>query len=150
MTGMHLTHVPYKGTAQAINDVVAGHVPLIFSDIAPAVQLIKDGRLRPLGISSATRFANLLDVPPIADAGAHFNAACLLDGGRARRTPKPIVDKLHGALKSIASRPRHAAPARPRQYSADLAAPRRAWDLRQAGDRTLGKVVEQAGIAGSE
>src|SRR5437870_20586 len=57
MTGIEMTHIPYKGTAQAINDVVAGHVPIIFSDLAPAMALIRDGRLRPLGISSATRFA---------------------------------------------------------------------------------------------
>src|SRR5262249_60788214 len=76
MTGMQLQHIPYKGTAQAINDVVAGHVPLIFSDIAPAVALIRDGRLRPLGISSAARFAPLADIPPIAEAGvAGFDAA---------------------------------------------------------------------------
>src|SRR6266436_1602451 len=46
MTGIEMTHIPYKGTAQAITDVVAGHVPLIFSDLAPAMALIRDGRLR--------------------------------------------------------------------------------------------------------
>jgi tripartite-type tricarboxylate transporter receptor subunit TctC len=152
MTGMQLTHIPYKGTAQAINDVVAGHVPIIFSDIAPAVQLIRDGRLRPLGISSATRFANLPDIPPIAEAGVPgFDAVAWLMVVAPSGTPKPIVDKLHEALKEIAA-------------SADVQ--RRLLDL---GNIPLtspppdalaayvkseigrwGKVVHQAGIAGSE
>ncbi len=152
MTGMHLTHVPYKGTAQAINDVVAGHVPLIFSDIAPAVQLIKDGRLRPLGISSATRFANLPDVPPIAEAGVPgFNAVAWLMVVAPAGTPKPIVDKLHGALKSIA-----AAPDMQRRLldlgNIPLTSPPPAelgtYVKSEIG--RWGKVVEQAGIAGSE
>jgi tripartite-type tricarboxylate transporter receptor subunit TctC len=152
MTGMQLTHIPYKGTAQAINDVVAGHVPIIFSDIAPAVQLIRDGRLRPLGISSATRFANLPDIPPIAEAGVPgFDAVAWLMVVAPSGTPKPIVGKLHEALKGIAA-------------SADVQ--RRLLDL---GNIPLtspppdalatyvkseigrwGKVVHQAGIAGSE
>src|SRR5262249_11024099 len=46
MTGIDMTHIPYKGTAQAINDLVAGHVPIIFCDLAPAVPLIKGGKVR--------------------------------------------------------------------------------------------------------
>jgi tripartite-type tricarboxylate transporter receptor subunit TctC len=152
MTGIALTHIPYKGTAQAINDVVAGHVPLIFSDIAPAVQLIRDGKLRPLGISSATRFAALPDIPPIAEAGVPgFDAVAWLMLVAPTGTPQPIVAKLHETLKVIATMP-------------DMQ--RRLLDL---GNLPLaspppdalaayvkseigrwGKVVHQAGIAGSE
>ena len=152
MTGMQLTHVPYKGTAQAINDVVAGHVPLIFSDIAPAVQLIKEGRLRPLGISSATRFANLPDVPPIAEAGVPgFNAVAWLMVVAPAGTPKPIVDKLHGTLKSIA-----AAPDVQRRLldlgNIPLTSPPPAELATYVKSEIgrWGKVVDQAGIAGSE
>jgi tripartite-type tricarboxylate transporter receptor subunit TctC len=105
MTGVQMTHIPYKGTAQAINDVVAGHVPIIFSDIAPAVQLIKDGRLRALGISSATRFANLPDIPPIGDTVPGFDAIAWLMIVAPAGTPKPVVGKLHGELKAIVSLP---------------------------------------------
>jgi tripartite-type tricarboxylate transporter receptor subunit TctC len=152
MTGMQLTHVPYKGTAQAINDVVAGHVPLIFSDIAPAVQLIKDGRLRPLGISSATRFANLPDVPPIAEAGVPgFNAVAWLMVVAPAGTPRGIVDKLHGALKSITAAPdvqRRLLDLGNIPLTSPPPAELAAYVKSEIG--RWGKVVEQAGIAGSE
>src|SRR5579872_6771265 len=69
MTGTKMVHIPYKGTAQAIVDVVAGRVPILMSDVAPAAPLIKAGKVRPLGVSSTTRVAVLPDVPPIADNG---------------------------------------------------------------------------------
>jgi tripartite-type tricarboxylate transporter receptor subunit TctC len=95
MTGTRMIHIPYKGTAQAIVDVVAGHVPLMFSDIAPAAALIRDGRLRPLGISSATRFATLPDIPSLAEAGVPgFDGPCWSRPPRPRRR------------SSIRSRPR--------------------------------------------
>ena len=62
MTGIEMTHIPYKGTAQAMTDVVAGHVPIIFSDLAPAIPQLKAGRLRALGISSAVRFAGMPEI----------------------------------------------------------------------------------------
>ena len=102
MTGMKMTHIPYKGTAQAMNDVVAGHVPIIFSDIAPAVALLKDGKVRALGISSATRFAPLPDIPPIAEVGVPgFDAVAWAMLVAPAGTPKPIVDKLHAETKAI-------------------------------------------------
>ena len=52
LTGTALTHVPYKGVAPALNDVVAGHVQVIFTDVAPALGMIQDGRLTALGVTS--------------------------------------------------------------------------------------------------
>ncbi|MFL5090134.1 MAG: Bug family tripartite tricarboxylate transporter substrate binding protein [Xanthobacteraceae bacterium] len=102
MTGMQLTHVPYKGTAQAINDVVAGHVPIIFCDIAPAVGLIREGKLRPLGISSATRFPTLPEIPPLAESGAPgFDAVAWLMVVAPAGTADAIVSRLHAEVKAI-------------------------------------------------
>ena len=67
MTGTQMTHIPYKGTSQAIVDVVAGRVPILMSDVAPAAPLIKAGTVRALGVSSTARVAALPDVPPIAE-----------------------------------------------------------------------------------
>ncbi len=53
MTGIEMTHVPYKGSAPALNDVVAGHVPLVFSDPVPSLPQIRDGKVRALGVSTA-------------------------------------------------------------------------------------------------
>ncbi len=106
MTGMTMTHIPYKGTAEAIIDVVAGHVPVIFSDIAPAVGLLKDGKLRALGISSATRFANLPEVPPLAEAGVPgFDAVAWTMLVAPAKTPNEIVGALYTQTKSVMALP---------------------------------------------
>src|SRR5205085_10228627 len=106
MTGMEMTHIPYKGTAQAINDLVAGHVPIIFCDLAPAVPLIKEGKARALGISSVTRFATIPDVPPIAEAGVPgFDAVAWLMLVAPAGAPPAIVDRVHAEAKTIVAAP---------------------------------------------
>jgi tripartite-type tricarboxylate transporter receptor subunit TctC len=152
MTGTQMTHIPYKGTAQAINDVVAGHVPILMSDVAPAVPLLKAGKVRALGVSSTTRVAALPDVPPIAENGVPgFDAVAWLMLVAPAATPKPIVDKLHDDLKSIV------ATSDTQHQLVELGvipiesppvAQMQAYVKSEIG--RWGKVVEQAGIAGSE
>ena len=67
MTGIEMTHVPYKGPAFAVTDIIAGHVDMIFSDPGTVVSLIKEGKMRALGVSSLERFPVLPDVPTIAE-----------------------------------------------------------------------------------
>src|SRR5262249_42614796 len=67
--GIPMTHVPYKGTLPALNDVIAGHIQLMFSDLAPAYPLIQAGKLRALGVTTAQRAAAAPDIPPLADVG---------------------------------------------------------------------------------
>jgi tripartite-type tricarboxylate transporter receptor subunit TctC len=69
MTGIQLTHVPYKGSPQAVGDVIAGHVPIHFSDPATSLPLIKEGKLRALGVTTAARMPSAPDIPPIAETG---------------------------------------------------------------------------------
>jgi tripartite-type tricarboxylate transporter receptor subunit TctC len=152
MTGIRMTHVPYKGTAPAIVDVVAGHIPVIFSDIAPALSLIREGRLRALGISSARRFETLPDIPPLAEAGVPgFNAVAWTMLVAPAKTPGEIVERLAAETKRIIAAPDVqklfidtgniplSSPA-PAELQAYLKAEIVRW----------GRVVEQAGIAGSE
>jgi tripartite-type tricarboxylate transporter receptor subunit TctC len=68
-TGIELIHVPYKGSAPALTDVVAGHVPLMFSDTVPALPLIREGKIRALGVSTATRLPSVPEIPALAEAG---------------------------------------------------------------------------------
>ena len=106
MTGIEMTHIPYKGTAQAMTDVIAGHVPIIFSDLAPAIPQLKAGRLRALGISSAVRFAGMPEIPPLAEAGVPgFDAVSWLALVAPAATPPEVVDKLHAAVKQIMAEP---------------------------------------------
>jgi tripartite-type tricarboxylate transporter receptor subunit TctC len=152
MTDMEMTHIPYKGTAQAINDLVAGHVPVIFCDLAPAVQLIKDGKARALGISSATRFITLPDVPPIGEAGVPgFDAVAWLMLVAPANTPQAVVEKLHAEAKSLV-----AAPEVQRQFIdlgvIAITSPPPGELARYVRSEMLrwGEVVQQAGLAGSQ
>src|SRR5215472_2015940 len=67
--GIPMTHVPYKGTLPALNDVIAGHIQLMFSDLAPAYPLIQAGKVRALGVTTARRAAAAPDIPPLAEVG---------------------------------------------------------------------------------
>src|SRR3954468_414906 len=68
MTGIEMTHVPYKGSAPALTDVIAGHVPLLFSDTVPSLPQIREGKVRALGVSTAVRIPSAPEIPPIAEA----------------------------------------------------------------------------------
>ena len=69
MTNIKLTHVPYKGTMPALNDLIGGHIPVMFSDIPPLVSVMPTGKVRPIGVSTKARVAAFPDVPPINEAG---------------------------------------------------------------------------------
>jgi tripartite-type tricarboxylate transporter receptor subunit TctC len=101
MTGIDMSPVAYKGSAPAANDVVAGHVPLMFVDLGPALGLIRAGKLRAVGVSTATRLAVLPDVPPINDTVKGFDVASWQMIVAPAKTPQPIVDKLHTEFKGL-------------------------------------------------
>jgi tripartite-type tricarboxylate transporter receptor subunit TctC len=106
MTGIEMSHVPYRGSLPLLNDVVAGHIPLAFIDFGPAVGMLRAGRVRPLGISTRTRLAQFPEIPPIAEAGVPgFDAASWQMIVAPAKTPRPIVDRLHGELMSVLARP---------------------------------------------
>jgi tripartite-type tricarboxylate transporter receptor subunit TctC len=69
MAGIEMLHVPYKGTAPALNDVVAGQVPLMFGDVVASLPLVSAGKVRALGVSSTTRIPSAPEIPTIAESG---------------------------------------------------------------------------------
>jgi tripartite-type tricarboxylate transporter receptor subunit TctC len=106
MTGIEMTHVPYKGSAPALTDVVAGHIPLMFSDTVPSLPLIRGGKVRALGVSSATRLPSAPEIPPLAEAGVPgFDAAGWGMIAAPANTLKEIVDRLHAELKTVVALP---------------------------------------------
>jgi tripartite-type tricarboxylate transporter receptor subunit TctC len=149
MSGTKMTHVPYKGTAQALNDVVAGHVPMTFSGLVPVVGLLKQGKVRVLGVSSKKRVAVMPDVPPIAESGVPgFEAVAWLMIVAPAGTPKPIIDKLHAEISAIAKQPD--IQARFDQVGYLPPEPTPQADLRgliKSEIARWGKVIEGAGIA---
>lgn len=98
MTGLKMTMVPYKGSLPALNDVAAGHVPLMMVDIGPALGTIRGGGVRALGISTAQRFPSLQDVPPIGETVKGFDAAGWFMFAAPSATPPGISAKLHAEL----------------------------------------------------
>ena len=105
MTGIEMTHVPYKGSLPAVNDVVAGHVPLMFVDLGPALPMIQAGKVRAIGVSTAARVASMPDVPPVGDTVPGFGAASWQMVVAPAKTPRPIVDKLHADFKAVLDLP---------------------------------------------
>ena len=106
MAGIQLTHVPYKGSGQAVTDLLAGTVPLAVPGAAAMVKHIKAGKLRALATTGAQRAAQLPDVPTLAESGFAGYAAYVWMGLLAPKgTPKAVIDKLHAELKATLATP---------------------------------------------
>jgi tripartite-type tricarboxylate transporter receptor subunit TctC len=105
MAGVDLLHVPYKGAAPAVNDLIGGQVNVLFSDVAAILPHVKSGRARALGIGSEKRFAGLPDVPTIAEAGVPgFVGGGFLGLVAPAGTPAEAVNALNAAaLKALAA-----------------------------------------------
>jgi tripartite-type tricarboxylate transporter receptor subunit TctC len=106
LTGTTLTHVPYRGTAQAVNDLVAGHVDLLFFQIDAVRGQYQAGKAKMLAVTTAGRVAALPEIPTMAEAGV---AGLRSDTWNALtappRTPAAVVGKLNAAINDILRRP---------------------------------------------
>jgi len=98
LTGVRLTHVPYRGTAPAIADLLAGHVELMFDNAANALPQVRDGRLKALAIGAPPRIPELPDVPAMAEFFPGFLAASWFAIVAPPRTPPDIAAKLSRAI----------------------------------------------------
>lgn len=152
MTGIQMTHVPYKGSAPAITDVVAGHVPLMFCDPAPAVPLIREGKVRALGVTTLTRWAVAPDIPPLNEVGVPgFEAAGWFLVSAPAGTPKEIVIRLHADLKVVLGLPEVQQAVGRTGVVPVVSPPREELPGFIAAEAARwSKVVIEAGLAGSE
>lgn len=151
MTGIEITHVPYGGSAPAMNDLVAGHIQMLFSDPLPAPPQIKAGNVRGLGVSSAARWDIMPEIPTIAEGGvAGFDAVNWTMAAAPTGTPKEIVDRLAIEFRAIAQMPDA------KEQIATLGMvlvesdpPDELLRFIAAEGERWGKVVRQAGLAGA-
>lgn len=98
-TGLKLTHVPYKGSAQAQTDLIGGQVDMTFDTVVSMLPHIKSGKLRPLAVSTLKRSPLLPDVPTLHELGvSNFEVGAWLGMLAPAGTPRPIVDKLNQEL----------------------------------------------------
>jgi len=152
MTGIQATHVPYRGSLPALNDVIAGHVPMMFVDIGPATGALQAGTVRPLGVSARFRVPGFESIPPIAEVGLPaFEAVGWQMLVAPAKTPRPIVDRLNRELTDILAQ----ADTKEQilKYGFLPVANRSVAALQEfvkSETARWGKVVTEAGIAGSQ
>jgi tripartite-type tricarboxylate transporter receptor subunit TctC len=151
MTGIRMTHVPYKGSAPALNDVVAGHIPLMFCDIPPAIGMVQAGRVRPLGVTTRHRVPAVPDVPAIAEAGLpEFDVAGWHMMVAPAATPGAVVQKLNGELTAILALAEiRAEIIRLGMLTFDNASVDVLQSFVKSEIVRWGKIVQQAGLAGT-
>jgi tripartite-type tricarboxylate transporter receptor subunit TctC len=105
-TGIEVAHVPYKSTVQPLNDVLGGHLDYMFSDLAPALPLVREGRLRALGVTSATRVPTAVEIPTLAEAGVQgYEAVAWLMVATRAGTPPDVIAKLYAEMKTALALP---------------------------------------------
>jgi tripartite-type tricarboxylate transporter receptor subunit TctC len=105
MSGTKLTAVHYRGAAPALNDVIAGHIQMLFVAVGSAQPQVSAGKVKFLGIGSPKRLAKLPDVPTVAEAVPGFEAASWFGLFAPAKTPKPTVDKISADVRRIFEKP---------------------------------------------
>jgi tripartite-type tricarboxylate transporter receptor subunit TctC len=152
MTGVEVTQIPYKGSAAALPDFLAGRVPVMFIEFPPSLPLIKEGKMRALGVSSMARVPAAPEIAPIAEKGVPgFDAAGWLMLTAPAGTPKDIVEKLHAELKAIsASTDMQGRIARMGLVPIQTAPVADLQRFVKSEIDRWGKVLKQAGLAGSQ
>ncbi len=105
--GINLTHVPYKGSGPALNDLMGGQVQMMFDNLSTAMPLIRAGKLRPLAVTTRSRTPLLPDVPTMVELGfENFEASVWFGLFAPRNTPRPIVDRLAREVAVMLADPR--------------------------------------------
>jgi tripartite-type tricarboxylate transporter receptor subunit TctC len=146
MTGVKLLHVPYRGSAPALNDMLSGQVQVMFDNLPSSIGHIKAGKLRALGVTTAARAAALPDVPTVGETVKGYEASAWFGIGAPKGTPAEIIDKLNNevnaALRDDKMKERFATlggtlmPGTPADFGKTIAAETEKW----------AKVVNFAGI----
>jgi tripartite-type tricarboxylate transporter receptor subunit TctC len=152
MTGADMKEVPYRGTTPALSDTVAGHIQFMFADVAAAEGLVKESKVRVIGISSGQRFEGLPEVPTVAESGVPgFEGDSWQMIVAPAKTPAEVIAKLNAAIVEIVNTPEvrqqmiklGTAPGR-KQTPAELRA------FINAETTRWGKILAEAGVAHSQ
>jgi tripartite-type tricarboxylate transporter receptor subunit TctC len=105
MTGVQMQHVPYRGSAPALTDMLSGQVQVMFDNMPSVIAHVKSGGLRALAVTTATRSAELPDVPTVAETVRDFEASAWFGIGVPKGTPPEIIDRLNKAVNEILAEP---------------------------------------------
>jgi tripartite-type tricarboxylate transporter receptor subunit TctC len=105
MSGSKMQHVPYRGAAPAITDMLGGQVQVIFDNMPSIIQHIRSGALRALAVTTAARSSQLPDVPTVAETVPGYEASALFGMGAPKKTPAEIVEKLNKEINAVLAEP---------------------------------------------
>jgi len=131
--GIQMTHVPYKGTGPALQDLLGGQVDVTFGTPPPFMQHIQSGKLRALAVTGKARLASLPDVPTSAEAGLpKLDATSWFAVFAPAATPKPIVDKLSAEIAKVIATPAFKQKAAEQGASADYMTPQQLTEFGKA------------------
>jgi tripartite-type tricarboxylate transporter receptor subunit TctC len=145
-TGIDMVHVPYRGSALALTDLMGGQVQVMFDNLPPSIEHIRAGKLRALAVTTATRSPALPDLPTVGDFVPGFEASVWQGIGVPRNTPPEIIDKLNKEINAALADPRMKA--RLAELGGTVLAGSPAGFAKLIADETekWGKVIKFAGI----
>lgn len=137
-TGTELRHIPYKGSAPAQNDLMGGHLKLLFDALPSGIELVRSGKFKLLGVGSAERHPLVPDVSAFAEVVPGFQTEAFFGLIVPAATPRPVVEKIHAGVVQALRQPQlqewlrtrgfSSAPVSPRDFDAFLAADYRRWN----------------------
>lgn len=146
MTGAEMTHVPYKGSAPAISDLLGNQIAVMFDNMPSAIQHVRSGKLRPIAVTSPQRSPELPEVPTIAEAGVPgYEAMSWFGLWAIAGTPQPILDKLHVSLSKVLKDPAVVKKIADQGGSITIDTPEQFTTFIQGEAAKWGKVVKDSG-----
>jgi tripartite-type tricarboxylate transporter receptor subunit TctC len=145
MTGLEMTHVPYKGAGPAFPDLIGGQVHVMFDNMPSSIEFIRGGKLRALGVTTAKRSAQLPDVPTVAETVPGYEASAWFGMGAPIGTPAEVIAKLNREINEILAEPK--IKARLAELGGDSIAgtPANFWKIHTDETEKWAKVVKSSG-----
>ena len=150
-TGVRMLHVPYRGTAPAINDLIAGHVDMMFTEMASALELHKAGKARILAVATAKREPVLPDIPTFIESGVpDFESGTWNAISAPPKTPAAIVAKLNAAIVDILKTPDVQEHLKQLNVTPQAMTPAQAADFIKADTQRWADVIKAANLTAAE
>lgn len=145
MTGLKMTHVPYKGSGPAFPDLIGGHVHLMFDNMPSSIEFIRSGKLRALGVTTAKRSAQLPDVPTVAETVPGYEASAWFGMGAPKGTPADVIAKLNREINEILEEPKTKARLVDLGGDSIAGTPANFWKIHTYETQKWAKVVKSSG-----
>jgi tripartite-type tricarboxylate transporter receptor subunit TctC len=143
---LDMTHVPYKGAGPAIQDTLAGHIPMTIQDLAASGPAISGGKLVPLAVTSTVRWPRLPDVPTFEEAGYKINLVGWNGIMAPAGTPKEIVDRLSAEIRKLVQTPEGKEKLLDMGLFATGTTPAEMTEIMKTGCAAWGEAVKGAGV----